>query len=629
MAGGAPLRTACAAVLGATAVLGAQVSVHQIPKGENVLLGRVVEMTTGSPVGGAIVTLIGGFDASGKPSSTYPTGLFLPTSTAPKNVLTTSDGYFVIRDLPAGRYAVAAAAFGYARNDHPPQLLDLRDSDKPTSMVMRLWKFGAISGTVTDERGEPVVGIRVSALRRGIIGGALTLRREVEDVLTDDRGVYRIGQLPAGTYVVGALWSPVSMPVSVLAIAEAPSANPSAVSALGIDLLRGGIRMPVSPTEGLRRGAFVLQQTGSPAAVAPDGRLLAYGNTLHPGTASVPDATAITLGSGESREGVDLPLRFVPTTSISGIVSGPDGPIRHLVLKLLPPNGADISDLESSGVPLAVTGADGAFAFLGVPPGAYVLKAALWIDDASAPEQGYGNTLWATQALTVGDTGITGITVLMKPGIRVSGRALFKGAENPIPAPGQRIPVTLRPPGAGSWRTLQALVRTDGTFATPGDPAGRYILSPNAPQGWTFHAMLRNGRPVPDEVIELEMADVTDIELVYSRKPTTILGSIVDAAGAPDPAADAVIFPADTTLWREGIVNSRRVRSAHATSAGTFEFLGLPPGDYYLAAVSLHLMVEWQDPAFLERLIRVATKVTVADGDEKTVSLKTLSAKEP
>ena len=44
----------------------------------------------------------------------------------------------------------------------------------------------------------------------------------------------------------------------------------------------------------------------------------------------------------------------------------------------------------------------------------------------------------------------------------------------------------------------------------------------------------------------------------------------------------------------------------HATSAGAYDIATLAPGTYYLAAVSTRLALNWQDPAFLERLTAVA-----------------------
>src|SRR4029450_2840071 len=59
---------------------------------------------------------------------------------------------------------------------------------------------------------------------------------------------------------------------------------------------------------------------------------------------------------------------------VSGRVTGPDGPGAFLAMTLVPPTG---TDFQSEGVAEAARGATdatGAFTFLGVPAGQYVLK---------------------------------------------------------------------------------------------------------------------------------------------------------------------------------------------------------------------------------------------------------------
>jgi hypothetical protein len=53
---------------------------------------------------------------------------------------------------------------------------------------------------------------------------------------------------------------------------------------------------------------------------------------------------------------------------------------------------------------------------------------------------------------------------------------------------------------------------------------------------------------------------------------------------------------------------------------------GLPPGDYFIAAVDDRLTGEWPDPSFMNVLARFATRVAIADGGARTVDLRTISA---
>jgi hypothetical protein len=65
----------------------------------------------------------------------------------------------------------------------------------------------------------------------------------------------------------------------------------------------------------------------------------------------------------------------------------------------------------------------------------------------------------------------------------------------------------------------------------------------------------------------------------------------------------------------------------HATSAGTFEFAGLAPGEYYIVAVGARHVFDWQDAAFLESLIPAATEFTLEASRESSFTLKTIASR--
>jgi hypothetical protein len=65
------------------------------------------------------------------------------------------------------------------------------------------------------------------------------------------------------------------------------------------------------------------------------------------------------------------------------------------------------------------------------------------------------------------------------------------------------------------------------------------------------------------------------------------------------------------------------MRTARAAADGSYIFPALPPGAYYVAAVQEDTVDEWQDPAFLESLSRSATEIMLAEGERKTLELRT------
>jgi hypothetical protein len=290
----------------------------------------------------------------------------------------------------------------------------------------------------------------------------------------------------------------------------------------------------------------------------------------------------------------------------------------NLTLYLVPPNAPDPSGIDSSGSAKALSDRNGRFTFLAVSPGPYLLRS-VFFDRSAGTEP--GDPIWAAQALTVGEADINGLTVTLKRGARVSGRVEFAGTPSP---PTDRLIILPRPVGAGSWSSSSATVRADGTFATGGDPPGRYELLAGSNQ-WRVIKVARGGTAFPDFTFVLGSVDVTDLVVTLSKTPSRVSGTITGLQDQRDPEADVIIFPADTNLWRQGFTENRRVQLGHASPAGVFEIGLLSPGEYYIAAVNTRLTLEWRDPHFLERLIPGATRVTLGDGDQKTVALRTLT----
>jgi len=615
-------RVVVLAVSGAAA-LQAQAPAPTLPKGTNTVLGRVLDMGTRGPVGGAIVTLTGLLDASGKPLAAVPPDP-APGSPAGRNVYTTAEGYFVFRDLVPGRYVVATRAFGYMNIDYPPLIVEIADRATPLPVEVHLWKYAAISGRVIDERGEPVVGMPVTAMRRVVDAGSLTLESEGAAVSTDDRGAYRIAHLPPGSYVVGVRSTTMSVPASLAAAIDAAASNRTASFELTKTLINGG--SVVRTGEGTRVGDAVLQRGGPQLPLSAGGAPLGYATTLHPGTTSADQATLITLGSGESRTDVDIPLLFSKVVSVSGVVTGPEGPLTNLTVRLIPPGG-DMFDFDGTGVANAVTDSAGAFTFVGVTPGDYVLRTATVSGDF---QTGEGVSLWAAEPVSVGDKTIAGLNVTVRPGVRVSGEMKFTGAPPPVVSESVRFIAMLQPTGSGIWRTLPAVLKPDLTFASAGDPPGRYILNIQAPRGWSFQSATLAGKPLIDDVIELRSSDVSGVVVTLAPAPTSVTGSIAENAATADFGTDVIAFPADSGAWREGIFNfhTRRLRRVRATSARSFEIAGLAPGDYYIAAVSSRFTGQWQDPSFLERLIPGATRLTLAPSEKKHLALTLIIPRE-
>jgi hypothetical protein len=115
-----------------------------------------------------------------------------------------SEGRFVFADLPAAPYLILANAPGYideftTRGDPGQWPHYLIGSDVTINMI----RGGVITGTVTNAKGEPIVGLPVHANPAdGLPSSWTNLFMGGGTSETDDRGVYRIYGLRPGQYIV-------------------------------------------------------------------------------------------------------------------------------------------------------------------------------------------------------------------------------------------------------------------------------------------------------------------------------------------------------------------------------------------------------------------------------------------
>ena len=628
------------------------------PTGTGLILGQTVDAATGSPVAGAVVTLLGR-----TPQAIGPTPVANAAALGSNHqVMTDAQGHFVFRDLPRGTYTFIVSlpgftggGYGQKRPTGPTRGLDLADGEKVGDVVLKLWKFASIAGVVLDEAGEPAVGLTIRALRRTLLGGVARLVPTGMVGVTDDRGMYRIGSLTPGDYVVVVPTTAVTMPVSVAdEVARQSSGGPLGASGFMRTLLESGA--PSASPSGFRVGDLILQDPAAfgrglpPPTPSDRGPILAYQTLFYPAATSSADASTVTLQSGEERANVDVQLRLVPTVRVSGTVSGLDGPGTNLGLRLVPVGAQDLA--ADAGFETATTASDaaGAFTFLGVPAGSYVLKVlkvprpqvapmvtTVVLNGANtitmgtsanspAPQPPTDPVLWASVPVAVGGSDVAGIAVSLRPGLRVSGQLVFHGAAAPpTPDQVQRAAVTMVPVG-GRLNGPIAPSRTgaDGQFTTAGYPPGTYTIVATIPApGWTFASATLGGHDVDDQPIDLATGDASGAVITFADKSTTISGSVRAPSGESDGEAQVIAFPAAYDAWLENGMSPRRTRVANTDKTGAYRLAGLPVGEYLVVAVTDESVSESPDASYFKTLAGVATHVTLAAGEQRTVDLKT------
>jgi protocatechuate 3,4-dioxygenase beta subunit len=125
-------------------------------------------------------------------------------------VVTARDGGYEFLRLAPGDYTVAcskagylSAAYGSKGPDQPPAAISVREREEASGKDCRLQHNGSINGTVSDEDGDPLTDVDVSALVRNYRHGQPNYVRAA-GIRTDDHGHYRLYELPPGRYCLQA-----------------------------------------------------------------------------------------------------------------------------------------------------------------------------------------------------------------------------------------------------------------------------------------------------------------------------------------------------------------------------------------------------------------------------------------
>jgi hypothetical protein len=533
-----------------------------------VIRGRVVAADTGDPLSNARVVV----------RSTRE----LPP------LLTDAAGRFSVTTLAEGCCTLIAAKPGYAKTT-----VTLAPTD---AVTVKMPKGAVVSGTVTDDRGDPVIGASVMVESVPPNGRSAAL---LAVSLTDDLGEYRAAGLPEGEAVV-SIFAAISF-----------------------------VRM-------MPDGGFTMSGPGDPQR-----------RVYFPGAPNLVQAAVFSMRPGDEKTGVNftvsaesanLRMPIPPTAGperpekssviISGRVLRPTGrPLPGAIVRLIP-------EATTMAPPkLAVTDIDGAYRFVLPKEAAGTYRIGAGGSGYLGTEFGQRRASDPGEQITVdaGDTRDRIVMTLARPGV-IAGR-LFDEHGEPVEGVPLRASQVRWSDGRRRLIDLPAVTRpTDdlGRFRIFGLPPGEYLVNAAVGQiqmgmplvdlpgyGTTYYP----GTPNPGEAQRIVVGrsqDVLSIDFPIARvKTARVAGLALDAKG------DAITGSIALMPSRRSGAVATTLMGAKIEGDGRFEFPNVAPGEYVLQS-SRHRSSGWNEGESFSQFVTV-TDVDVTDLQVRTSTGSTVS----
>jgi len=520
-----------------------------------------------------------------------------------KTALTDAQGRFEFKELPAGRFNVSVTKSGYvtmqfgqSRPFEPGRPIELTEAQLMDKADVALPRGSVLAGRVVDEFGEAVAEADVTAMRLQFQNGRRRLVPSGRNASTNDLGQFRIYGLPPGEYYVSATFR--NMTTMVL------------------DMVAGGTRS------------------------SDQSQTAGYASTYYPSTPNPVEAQRVAVAVGQELSSVDIQLQPVKLARISGVALGSDGKPMGGAMVMLMPSMKDALIFGPGGT--SRTDKDGNFTLNGVTPGEYSLQvqstggvfqttsggnvmafAFATSDGPGAPPNGPQQREFGVASVNVSGEDVTGLVITGMRGAKAAGTISFG--------------TTAKPDGVNNLRVTSPATDTDNNpmpsfgaanvnadtlaFSVDNLVGGHTFRLANLPRGWVLKRVTYNGEDVTDRGIEFKPGeDVNGIDIELTNKTTAIDGTVNSASGQPAKDYTVVVFAEDPQKWV--LPQNRWTASARPDQEGRFRLNNLPPGDYYAIAVEYVASGDWQDPAWLDRASKTATKFTLDEGATKSLALK-------
>jgi hypothetical protein len=517
-----------------------------------------------------------------------------------RQVMSDAQGRFSFEGLVAGRYTITAEKPAYVTIHHgsprpgygPAAPVAITDG-QTAHVVLQIPRGAVIAGVIRAPDGQPLASAQAQLARVQSVGGqvrTVAVPGVRTNIATDDKGRFRYYGLPPGEYVIRGLGGGATGDVQLTTEAELDAAARSAAQ-----VARSGPAPMATPVP------------------APPVQRVRFVGMYAPNSIDVEGAQRFRVGPGQEILDVDITVALARTGNVSGVSLGPGGePLVNAMISVVNTRSRSVW-ISPGGVR---PDANGRFRLPGLPEGEWAL-----IGRAAEPASAQGpSLLFAETPFTMTGDDLPNLALSFQRGTAVSGRIEIIGG-GAVPS-GLRLGLTpIGAIGGSAAAPTAESPQPDGTFAFAGVAPGRYRVTVTGAANLTLRSAVLGEVDTLDGSFEVApRQDVTGMRVVLTSQPTQLTGTLFDGLGRPAPEYAVIVFSTDRSHW--ATAPRRMTGLVKLDSRGSYRISGLPPGTYYLSAVTDAEPSELADPAFLEQLAAASLTFTLKEGEVKVQDVK-------
>jgi len=496
-------------------------------------------------------------------------------------VNTDEQGHFIVKDVDAGTYFLAAQRNGFARQMYgersigrPGTPINISAGQSVKDIVFRLTPAGAVTGRVTDVTGEPLSSVTVQLWRATYQSNGERKLEQVGSAPTNDRGEYRLFFVTPGRYFVSG--------------------------------------------KGARPGPLLndrVLQDHANEVIDPG-----YGLTYYPGTRDASGAVSIEVHAGEDLSAIDFTLRQEKVFRIRGrLIDSVTGQIPKSAQVLVSPRSSlsRFPDFSST-TPSDYNSADGTFQIRDLLPGSY------WVQAFSETGTGQGSRmgLSASVAVDVSETDIENVIVAFTPGFSIDGRVSVEDGTPFSSVPDSYKIQVLFAPNTSAGPIVPnpfSPVSKDGSFKVENLHPGEYRIALRSMPSGTYMKEARLGQLDIRNSVSIAGPVSARVEILLGLKAGEVAGTILDAERNPARSVEVVLIPSDRALHDS-------YRTAVTDSNGQFSIRSIIPGDYKLFAWEDIEPYAYTDPDFLRRYEELGIPVRISESSKERLEARLITA---